>query len=52
MPLQTSMERWLGKCAAAAIRRERPFVIAITGSVGKSTTKQVISALLNADGPN
>jgi UDP-N-acetylmuramoyl-tripeptide--D-alanyl-D-alanine ligase len=40
-------ERWLGACAAKTIRREKPLIIAVTGSVGKSSTKQAIAAILD-----
>ncbi len=39
---------YLGVCARRTIERERPLVIAITGSVGKSTTRQMIGAVLEA----
>ncbi len=44
--LQQSLERWLGRMAKRTIRRERPTVIGITGSVGKSSTKEAIRAVL------
>ncbi len=44
----TSTERWLGNAARAVIARERPFIVAITGAVGKSTTKQAVAAVLRA----
>lgn len=40
MSLQNTFERYLGRCVAAAIHREQPTVIAVAGSVGKSSTKQ------------
>lgn len=43
--------RYLGSSAALVIKREHPFIIAITGSVGKSTTKQMIGAVLRSDLP-
>lgn len=46
------LERFLAHCATAAIRRERPTVVAITGSVGKSTTKQMVQALLQMGDPS
>lgn len=51
MTLLTTLQAWLGRAAAKTIRRERPFVIAVTGSVGKSTTKQAIGAMLQAELP-
>lgn len=49
MSVKAALWRYLGTSAAAVIRRERPFVIAITGSVGKSTSKQAVAAVLQAD---
>ena len=46
----TLLHRWLGQTARIAVKRERPFVIAITGAVGKSTTRQSCAAILEADG--
>lgn len=46
----TSLQRWLGQTAKIAVKRERPFIIAITGTVGKSTTRQACAAILEADG--
>ncbi len=47
--VQKSLERFLGKMAAATIRRGGFTVVAVTGSVGKSTTKQMIGAVLGAE---
>lgn len=44
------IEAWLGRKAAECVRREKPVVIAITGAVGKSSTKQMVGALFVADG--
>ena len=52
MSLSSVLQRWLGKRAARVIARERPLVIAVTGSVGKSTTKQAIGAILMAENPD
>lgn len=46
--LQSYFERWLAKAAQRTIERERPLVIAITGSVGKSSTRQAIAAILGS----
>ena len=51
MSLLSTLQHWLGAKAARVIARERPLVIAVTGSVGKSTTKQAIGAVLMADLP-
>jgi UDP-N-acetylmuramoyl-tripeptide--D-alanyl-D-alanine ligase len=51
MAIQQSFERYLGKAARAVIRRERLFVVAVTGSIGKSTAKQAIGAVLRSDLP-
>ncbi len=45
------LETFLGASARAVIARERLQVIALTGSIGKSTTKQAVGALLRADLP-
>ena len=45
------LESYLGQCVRRAIRRERPRVIAIAGSVGKSSTKTAIGIALGADDP-
>jgi len=49
MLLRNTLEQWLAGRATETIQREQPLVIAITGTVGKSTTKRAIAALLNAD---
>lgn len=41
-------ERVLGDAVQKTIEREHPFVIGITGSVGKSTTRQAVAALFEA----
>lgn len=51
MGIQNALEKYLGKAAKAAIKREGIFVVAVTGSVGKSTTKQAIAAVLRSDMP-
>ncbi len=51
MSLQTMLYEYLGRCTARALRQEHPVVIAITGTVGKSTTRNAIAAILNADDP-
>ena len=51
MPLRESFQRFLGSCAARTLAREKPFIIAVTGTVGKSSAKQAIAAALKADEP-
>lgn len=51
MGIQSTLERYLGKAAKAVIKRERIFIVAVTGAIGKSTTKQAIAAVLRADMP-
>lgn len=48
--LRSRLERWLGQAARKTIESERPFIVAITGSVGKSSTRQAIAALLQTSG--
>lgn len=49
--LLESLTVWVGQSAKRALERERPFIIAITGAVGKSSTKQLLAAILHADDP-
>lgn len=42
------LERWLGFTAARVVKREHPCIVAITGSVGKSSTKNAIAIMLGA----
>ncbi|MEK7473896.1 MAG: UDP-N-acetylmuramoyl-tripeptide--D-alanyl-D-alanine ligase [Patescibacteria group bacterium] len=51
MFMLSTLQTWLGLAARKTLQREGAFVIAVTGSVGKSTTKQAISAMLQADLP-
>lgn len=37
---------FLARCAARVIRREKPEIVAVTGSVGKTSTKDAIAAVL------
>ena len=48
MSLQKTLEQFLGSCARCAIARERPFIIGVAGSVGKSSTKTAIGVALGA----
>ncbi len=49
MSLKTALINYLGLAAKAVIQREHPFIIAITGSIGKTTTRQMIGAVLQSD---
>ena len=40
---------YLWKRAAKVLRRDEPFIIAVTGSVGKTTTKDAITTLLSGE---
>ncbi|MBN94928.1 MAG: UDP-N-acetylmuramoylalanyl-D-glutamyl-2, 6-diaminopimelate--D-alanyl-D-alanine ligase [Deltaproteobacteria bacterium] len=40
-----------GEAAGAFLRRQRPPVAAITGSVGKTTTRAMLGAILECEGP-
>ena len=42
-----STERALGDIAAACLRQKKAQVVAVTGSVGKTTTKQFLSAVIS-----
>ncbi len=47
--MKTVLEMYLGSCVAHAVRRERPRIIAVAGSVGKSSTKHAIGIALGAE---
>lgn len=40
------LERWLGFCARLYLLRTRPMIVGVTGSVGKTTTKEAIAQVL------
>lgn len=42
------LEAYLGWCVKKAIKRDKPTVVAIGGSVGKTTTRSVISVVMSA----
>jgi len=44
--LYDSLTAWLDKAVAKTMKREHPFVISVSGTVGKSSAKQAIKALL------
>lgn len=48
MSLRTRLTSLVGAAARRTIERERPLVIAMTGSVGKSSARQMIAAILQA----
>jgi UDP-N-acetylmuramyl pentapeptide synthase len=43
------LQSWLVARAKQTLKRERPFIITVSGTVGKSTTKQAVAAILRAD---
>ena len=47
--LLSFLTQWIGSCAKRTLEREKPMIIAITGTVGKSSTKQMLAAMLHAD---
>jgi UDP-N-acetylmuramoyl-tripeptide--D-alanyl-D-alanine ligase len=49
MSLLKSLEAFLGRSTQRAIQREKPLIIAVVGSVGKSSTKQAIGAVLSVN---
>ena len=48
MSLQRSLELFLGSCTKRALRRGLPTIIAVAGSVGKTSTKTAIGIALGA----
>ncbi|MFA6428910.1 MAG: UDP-N-acetylmuramoyl-tripeptide--D-alanyl-D-alanine ligase [Patescibacteria group bacterium] len=51
MSLQTRFQSFLGRSAQKTLAREKPLIIAVTGCVGKSTTKELLAAVLHAEDP-
>jgi UDP-N-acetylmuramoyl-tripeptide--D-alanyl-D-alanine ligase len=49
--LQGMLETWLAEATRRTLAQEKPIIIAMTGSVGKSTTRQAIAAFLGANQP-
>ena len=49
---QNVLFTFFGRMTQAIIKRERPFVIGITGSVGKTSVKQLCAAVLDANDPS
>lgn len=49
--LAHAIQRFLASAARRAIKREKPTVVAITGSVGKSSAKEAIAVALGAREP-
>ncbi len=47
--LQRILQVWLAEATRRTLVRERPTIVAMTGSVGKSSTRQAIAAFLGAD---
>lgn len=48
--LQQKIERWLARLAKKIIAKYNPQVIGITGSIGKTSTKEAIAHVLSATG--
>ncbi len=48
MTMKRLIERFLGWCVRISVARERPLIIAVAGSVGKSSTKTAIGIALGA----
>lgn len=48
MSFRSALERFLGSSVRVALARERPLVIAVAGSVGKTSTKTAIGIALGA----
>lgn len=51
MMIHTVVQRFLGAAARRAIRREKPRIVAVTGSVGKSSVKEAIGVALGTREP-
>ncbi len=49
MPLQQTLERYLGKCVRAAVKRDKPLIIGVAGSVGKTSTRSAVGIALGAN---
>ena len=48
--IQSLISRYLTLCARCAVALHRPFIVAVTGSVGKTTTKDMIAEMLKESG--
>jgi len=44
--MQKALEKFLGRCVRRTIQRDRPTVVAIVGSVGKSSTRYAVAMAL------
>lgn len=51
MSLQRNLESFLGWCVSRSFEREKPLVIGVAGSVGKSSTKTAIGIAIGAGEP-
>lgn len=49
--MKEMLQKYLASCARKAIEREKPRIIAVAGSVGKSSTKNAIGIALGAGEP-
>jgi UDP-N-acetylmuramyl pentapeptide synthase len=48
MSFQKILERYMGKCVSLAVQREKPFIIGVAGSVGKTSTRAAVGIALGA----
>jgi len=48
MPLQQTLERYLGRCVRIAVDRDKPLIIGVAGSVGKTSTRAAVGTALGA----
>lgn len=46
--MKTALQHYLGACVRRAIRREKPRIKVVAGSVGKSSTKEAVGVALGA----
>ncbi len=46
--MKSFIQKYLASCARKVIAKEKPAIIAVTGSVGKSSTKEAIAVVLRA----
>lgn len=51
MNLQKAFEKYLAWCVKTALKREKPMVIGVAGSVGKTSTRAAVGIALGANEP-